>query len=70
MIAEEVDSVLSLFEGEGEKGKIKKASFRNWVVSLVLATELYIYSTDLKCLFFIGQVEVNYGIKALGHIFW
>lgn len=43
MRIDEVDNLLSLFEGEGEKGKIKKASFRNWVVGHLFVTELALY---------------------------
>lgn len=48
-----MDNLLVLFEGEGEKGKIKKASFRKWVVGLLFVTELGLYlqifSVSLSC---------------------
>lgn len=37
MNKEEVDSLLPLFEGAVETGKIKRSTFKYWVVSLSLS---------------------------------
>ncbi|KAK9131346.1 hypothetical protein Sjap_011833 [Stephania japonica] len=46
LTAEEVESVLPLFEGGVETGKIKKSSLRNWVVKVYLERKSLAYSLN------------------------